>query len=144
MWTIMILIYSSCLSIKFCFDSSILPLLPKNHLWFYNMFVALLFSWNKEPMLYSGKAPSLQEECHASAWPQLTTDLPLSSVSWIGPGDNAVGCFFKKMLSVYLLARKKKKKKVMHSYCIRGRIGDIFLTRKFKWNCGGLLHELPP
>ena len=62
-------------------------------------------------MLYSGKAPSLQEECHASAWPQLTTDLPLSSVSWIGPGDNAVGCFFKKMLSVYLLARKKKKKK---------------------------------
>ena len=28
--------------------------------------------------------------------------------------------------------------------CIRGRIGDIFLAKKFKWNHGGFLHELPP
>lgn len=69
-------------------------------------------------MLYIAKAPSIKEECHACAWPQLTADLPLS---WIGPGDNAIGCFFfKKMpycgqpvkvsvsVSVYLLARKKK------------------------------------
>ena len=45
--------------------------------------------------------------------------LPLSSVSWIGPGDNAIGCFFLKKCLIMdnqskfqfqfiYLARKKK------------------------------------